>query len=110
MSVTAFPVLARILTDRQLHKTRTAALALACAAVDDGTFIAASLTGSDRREAAALGILMNTRGLMELIVLNVGLELGVLSPTLFTMFVHMAVVTTLARTPILQALTPNATT
>jgi K+:H+ antiporter len=75
-----------------------------------GTFIAASLTGSDRREAAALGILMNTRGLMELIVLNVGLELGVLSPTLFTMFVHMAVVTTLATTPILQALTPNATT
>jgi Kef-type K+ transport system membrane component KefB len=53
---------------------------------------------------------MNTRGLMELIVLNVGLELGVLSPTLFTMFVHMAVVTTLATTPILQALTPNATT
>jgi hypothetical protein len=46
----------------------------------------------------------NTRGLMELVVLNVGLDLGVLSPTLFAMFVLMAVVTTLATTPVLQAL------
>ena len=69
-----------------------------------GTFFAARLTGSDSREAASLGILMNTRGLMELVVLNVGLDLGVLSPALFAMFVLMAVVTTLATTPILQAL------
>jgi Kef-type K+ transport system membrane component KefB len=69
-----------------------------------GSFFAARITGSDSREAASLGILMNTRGLMELIVLNVGLDLGVLSPTLFAMFVLMAVVTTLATTPILQAL------
>ena len=69
-----------------------------------GSFFAARLTGSDSREAASLGILMNTRGLMELIVLNVGLDLGVLSPALFAMFVLMAVVTTLATTPILQAL------
>jgi len=48
--------------------------------------------------------LMNTRGLMELIVLNVGLDLGVLSPVLFTMFVIMAVVTTLVTTPILHQL------
>ena len=48
---------------------------------------------------------MNTRGLMELIVLNVGLDLGVLSPTLFTMLVIMAIVTTFATTPILDALT-----
>jgi len=51
-----------------------------------------------------LGILMNTRGLMELIVLNVGLDLGVISPTLFTMMVLMALVTTMATTPILQLL------
>jgi Kef-type K+ transport system membrane component KefB len=69
-----------------------------------GSFFAARITGSDSREAASLGILMNTRGLMELVVLNVGLDLGVLSPTLFAMFVLMAVVTTLATTPILQAL------
>jgi len=69
-----------------------------------GSFFAARITGSDSREAASLGILMNTRGLMELVVLNVGLDLGVLSPTLFAMFDLMAVVTTLATTPILQAL------
>ena len=69
-----------------------------------GSFFAARMTGSDSREAASLGILMNTRGLMELVVLNVGLDLGVLSPRLFAMFVVMAVVTTLATTPILQAL------
>ncbi len=69
-----------------------------------GGSIAARLTGMDWREAASLGILMNTRGLMELIVLNVGLDLGVLSPTLFAMLVIMAIVTTLATTPVLQAL------
>ena len=55
--------------------------------------------------SAALGILMNTRGLMELIVLNIGLELGVISPTLFAMMVIMALVTTIATTPVLHALT-----
>jgi Kef-type K+ transport system membrane component KefB len=50
---------------------------------------------------------MNTRGLMELIVLNVGLDLGVLSPVLFAMFVFMAVITTLATTPILHVLTES---
>ena len=44
---------------------------------------------------------MNTRGLMELIVLNIGLDLGVISPTLFAMMVLMALVTTLATTPLL---------
>lgn len=68
-----------------------------------GSSLAARWTGAHWREAASLGILMNTRGLMELIVLNVGLDLGVLSPALFTMFVLMAVVTTLATTPILHA-------
>lgn len=70
-----------------------------------GSFIAGRLTGLNGAEAASLGILMNTRGLMELIVLNVGLDLGVLSPTLFAMLVIMAVVTTVATTPILHALT-----
>jgi Kef-type K+ transport system membrane component KefB len=81
-----------------------AIILIASAGKFGGSFFAARVTGSDTREAAALGILMNTRGLMELVVLNVGLDLGVLSPTLFAMFVIMAVVTTLATTPILQFL------
>jgi Kef-type K+ transport system membrane component KefB len=69
-----------------------------------GTCIAARLTGLPWRESAALGTLMNTRGLMELIVLNVGLDLGVISPALFAMMVLMALVTTIATTPILRLL------
>ena len=71
-----------------------------------GTAAAARMTGLGWRDAAGLGVLMNTRGLMELIVLNVGLDLGVISPTLFTMLVVMALVTTVATTPSLQRLVP----
>jgi Kef-type K+ transport system membrane component KefB len=67
-----------------------------------GTLAAARLTGMKWRDAASLGILMNTRGLMELVVLNVGLDLGVISPRLFTMMVIMALVTTLTTTPVLE--------
>jgi Kef-type K+ transport system membrane component KefB len=73
-----------------------------------GTAVAARVTGLDWRDASALGILMNTRGLMELIVLNVGLDLGVLSPTLFAMLVLMAIVTTFATTPLLNVFYPRA--
>src|SRR3984957_2494629 len=69
-----------------------------------GSYAAARVAGVEWREAASLGVLMNTRGLMELIVLNVGLDLGVLSPSLFAMFVVMALVTTLATSPILEVL------
>jgi Kef-type K+ transport system membrane component KefB len=71
-----------------------------------GTFVAARLAGMRTRDAAGLGVLMNTRGLMQLIVLNVGLELGVIGPTLFTMMVVMAIATTMATTPILRTLMP----
>jgi Kef-type K+ transport system membrane component KefB len=64
-----------------------------------GTVAAARLTGRSWRDAAALGALMNTRGLMELIVLNIGLDLGVISPPLFAMLVIMALVTTAATSP-----------
>jgi Kef-type K+ transport system membrane component KefB len=73
-----------------------------------GSALAALATGLGARDSLALGVLMNTRGLMELIVLNVGLELGVVSPTLFTMLVIMALVTTLATTPILDGLRRRA--
>jgi Kef-type K+ transport system membrane component KefB/nucleotide-binding universal stress UspA family protein len=67
-----------------------------------GTFFAARLTGLPRRDAAALGWLMNTRGLTELIVLNIGLSLGVISPLMFTMLVIMALVTTFMTSPLLE--------
>ena len=72
-----------------------------------GTFLAARATGMAAREAAGLGALMNTRGLMELIVLNVGLDLGVISPTLFSMLVLMALVTTFATAPLLKMIRPS---
>jgi Kef-type K+ transport system membrane component KefB len=71
-----------------------------------GTLAAGRFTGLPWRDAAALGVLMNTRGLMELIVLNIGLDLGVISPTLFAMMVLMALGTTLATTPMLHLLAP----
>ncbi len=79
---------------------------VACAGKFGGSFAAARLTGLQWREAGAIGILMNTRGLMELIVLNIGLDLGVISPTLFTMMVLMALVTTFMTTPLLHLIYP----
>ena len=73
-----------------------------------GSAIAARLTGLDWRDSSALGVLMNTRGLMELIVLNIGLEMNVISPTLFAMLVIMALVTTFSTTPILHLITRRA--
>lgn len=67
-----------------------------------GTYIAARFCGIENREASALGWLMNTRGLTELIVLNIGLELKVISPLLFTMLVIMALVTTFMTSPLLE--------
>jgi Kef-type K+ transport system membrane component KefB len=204
-SITAFPVLARILTDRGLTKTPLGALALACAAVNDvmagillaivvgmtratphsgapsqfviafalgaiiparsgfassvtrwltravtvlllpaffaltglrtdivlvsssqdwmtclgivavatagklgGTALAGRVCGMSWRFAAELGALMNTRGLMELIVLTIGLDAGIISPTLFTMMVIMAIATTAMTAPLLDVLRRNA--
>jgi Kef-type K+ transport system membrane component KefB len=70
-----------------------------------GSYLGARLTGTQPRSAAVLAVLMNTRGLLELIVLNIGLKLGLLSPALFAMFVIMALFTTFATAPILQIVT-----
>jgi Kef-type K+ transport system membrane component KefB len=67
-----------------------------------GTYAAARLNKINHRDASALGWLMNTRGLTELIVLNIGLSLGVISPLLFTMLVIMALVTTFMTSPLLE--------
>ena len=70
-------------------------------------YVAARVTGFSGAEAATLGALMNTRALMELIVLNVGYELGFLPPSMFAMLVVMAVVTTLMTGPLLRLLLPR---
>jgi Kef-type K+ transport system membrane component KefB len=72
-----------------------------------GTLAAARVTGLSWREAAALGALMNTRGLMELIVLNLGLDLKIIAPPLYAMMVLMALATTLATTPLLRLSGPG---
>jgi Kef-type K+ transport system membrane component KefB len=79
-------------------------IAVATAGKFGGVALAARATGSTARDSAALGILMNTRGLVELIVLNIGLDLGVITPRLFTMLVIMALVTTMMTSPILTTL------
>jgi Kef-type K+ transport system membrane component KefB len=69
-----------------------------------GSALAARVSGRPWREALALGALMNTRGLMELVILNIGLDLGVLSPALYSMMVLMAFATTVMTSPLLSAL------
>jgi Kef-type K+ transport system membrane component KefB/nucleotide-binding universal stress UspA family protein len=79
-----------------------AVLAVAIGGKFFGTYAAARFCGMPNREASALGWMMNTRGLTELIVLNIGLSLGVISPLLFTMLVIMALVTTFMTSPLLE--------
>jgi Kef-type K+ transport system membrane component KefB len=79
-------------------------IAVATAGKFGGACVAARIVGIGWRESAALGLLMNTRGLMELIALNIGLDLGVISPELFAMMVLMALVTTMATSPLLRCL------
>jgi Kef-type K+ transport system membrane component KefB len=74
-----------------------------------GSMIAARIAGMPWREAAGLGVLMNTRGLMELVILNIGFEIRVISPALFSMMVLMALVTTFMASPLLQWIYPAAT-
>lgn len=77
-------------------------VAMATAGKFGGCYLAARNSGLDRREARAIGIMMNTRGLMELVVLNVGLDLGVIPPDVFTMLVIMAIASTVVTTPLLR--------
>jgi len=75
-----------------------------------GSMFSARLNGMTWRESAAVGILMNTRGLVELVILNIGLDLGILSPALFSIMVLMALVTTLMTTPLLRWVYPQPIT
>jgi Kef-type K+ transport system membrane component KefB len=71
-----------------------------------GSAIASRVAGLGWRDSIALGVLMNTRGLMELVILNIGLDLGVISPALFSMMVIMALATTFMTTPMLELIYP----
>lgn len=66
-----------------------------------GCGLAAWWTGSRPREAACIGVMMNTRGLMELVVINVGKDLGVIPDSVYCMLVIMALLTTIMTTPVL---------
>jgi Kef-type K+ transport system membrane component KefB len=79
-------------------------LVVACIGKLCGGALAVRAMGETWKDALALGVLMNTRGLVELIVLNIGLDLHVLSPTLFAMLVIMALITTMMASPLLPLL------
>jgi Kef-type K+ transport system membrane component KefB len=72
-----------------------------------GSMLASWVSGMPLREAAGLGTLMNTRGLMELVILNIGLDIKIISPALFSMMVIMALVTTFMTTPVLELICPE---
>jgi Kef-type K+ transport system membrane component KefB len=96
-----------LVTDPALWGWAALILAVAMAGKLGGSFLAARVTGIPTRDALALGILMNTRGLMELVILNVGLDLGVLSPALYSMMVLMALATTVMTQPLLSLVAPS---
>ena len=77
-------------------------LAAAIAGKLGGCYLGARVTGQPPREAGCIAALMNTRALMALIAINIGLDLGLLTPALFTMLVIMALVTTAMCGPLLR--------
>jgi Kef-type K+ transport system membrane component KefB len=81
-----------------------AVTAVAVAGKFGGSSLAARWSGMAWRDSLAIGALMNTRGLMELVVLNVGYELGILPPAMYTMMVVMALVTTMMTGPMLSGI------
>ncbi|RYD68356.1 MAG: cation:proton antiporter [Sphingomonadales bacterium] len=77
-------------------------LAVSVLAKFGACWAAARLSGEDNRTALGIGALMNSRGLMELIIINIGLQKGIIGPTLFSMLVLMAIVTTVMATPLFE--------
>jgi Kef-type K+ transport system membrane component KefB len=91
-----------LLTDESMWGYAVAIIATAVVGKLAGAAFTARATGMNWKDSVGLGVLMNTRGLVELVILNAGLELGVLSPALFTMMVLMALVTTFMTSPVLS--------
>ena len=93
-----------LLTDKSMWGYAVAIIATAVVGKLAGAALHCQGTGMNWKDSFGLGVLMNTRGLVELVILNAGLELGVLSPTLFTMMVLMALVTTFMTSPVLSTM------
>jgi Kef-type K+ transport system membrane component KefB len=91
-----------LLNDPHLWKITGLIIAVAVIGKFFGSALAAKFVGQNWKDSLTIGALMNTRGLMELIVLNIGLDLGVLSPKIFAMMVIMALVTTFMTGPTLD--------
>jgi len=89
-----------LVTSGPLLLLAVAVLLAACFGKGVACWAAARWSGESNRDALATGTLMNARGLMELIILNIGLERGIITPALFTVMVLMAIVTTLMATPV----------
>jgi Kef-type K+ transport system membrane component KefB len=87
---------------QQLFLIALAIIAAACLGKGGACWAAARLSGEDNRTALAVGTLMNARGLMELIIINIGLQKGVIQPALFSIMVLMAIVTTLMTAPVFE--------
>ena len=93
----------------RLWADATLIILVACVGKFGGTAVAGLAAGLSRRDSTTLGVLMNTRGLMELVILQIGLQEGILTPTVFAMMVIMALVTTAMTAPLLDLLMPKAT-
>lgn len=93
-----------LLHDRGAWLVCAAVIAVATLGKLGGSSVAARITGSSWLDALEIGTLMNSRGLMELVVLTVGYDLGIISPELFAVMVVMALVTTIATGPLLTQL------
>lgn len=93
-----------LLNDISLLGVTLIIIALAVLGKFAGSAFAARFVGQSWKDSIAIGALMNTRGLMELVVLNIGYDLGVLSPEIFTMMVIMALATTMMTGPVLNFL------
>jgi Kef-type K+ transport system membrane component KefB len=101
-AITGLRTRVALLGSAELWLAAAAVILVAIGGKVGGTAVAARLAGQSWRDGCALGLLMNTRGLMELVVLNIGYDMGILSPEIFSMMVLMALVTTLMAGPCLE--------
>jgi Kef-type K+ transport system membrane component KefB len=98
-----------LVNDPSLWLVTLVVLAAAVLGKAGACYAAARLCGESHREAFGIGALMNARGLMGLIILNIGLQHQIITPTLFSIFVFMAIVTTLMTVPLFNRVNRGGT-
>jgi Kef-type K+ transport system membrane component KefB len=91
-----------VVNNPELLMTAAAVLAASVLAKGGACWLAARLTGQDNPTSMGVGASMNARGLMELIIINIGLQRGIIGPALFSMLVAMAIITTLLASPLFE--------